>query len=403
MDAANPLCRWLLLVAGLAAVVGCQSSGSGGYARGRGQVPAEPGGPMAPPRPVTPGARVPGSPASPDVQKAGYNPAPAALARGVELLKDGIPQIKVVAYVGATNLVTDQEVVEAVRQRLGELNGLGGHARKAKEKEMYNTELRRIIERELILDEMYTRLKKAGKMAMIDDLKEFAVKAADQSLRAIRKHYGNASEQEFQDILRTQGLTAPVIRRQLERQFMADEYVRNVLKDKGRTPGLADIRAYYDAHPDEFKTDDRVKWLDIFISLNKHASAPEAYKHAVAVRRQAASGGDFVALVKQYDNGLAVGTNGVGIGSKRGEIQPADVEPAVWALKPGQVSELIQTPVGYHIVKVAEREYAGVRPFDAKVQDEVRETLLRQYREAEYKRMVEDLWRNGPVRVLEHP
>jgi parvulin-like peptidyl-prolyl isomerase len=121
------------------------------------------------------------------------------------------------------------------------------------------------------------------------------------------------------------------------------------------------------------------------------------------VRRQAAGGADIVARVKQYDNGLASGTNGVGVGSKRGEIQPADVEPTVWSLKPGEVSQLIETPAGYHIVKVVERDFAGVRPFDAKVQGEIRERLLRQYREIEYQRLVEDLWRKGPVRVIENP
>ena len=72
----------------------------------------------------------------------------------------------------------------------------------------------------------------------------------------------------------------------------------------------------------------------------------------------------------------------------------------MWALKPGEVSQVIQTPVGYHIVKVVERDVAGPRPFDAKVQGEIREKLVRTAREAEYKRVVEDLWRKGAVRVI---
>jgi parvulin-like peptidyl-prolyl isomerase len=77
------------------------------------------------------------------------------------------------------------------------------------------------------------------------------------------------------------------------------------------------------------------------------------------------------------------------------------VEPAVWALKPGEVSSVIATPVGYHIVKVVERDYAGTKPFDAKVQAEIREKILKQSREAEYRRVVEDLWRKGAVRVIQ--
>jgi hypothetical protein len=427
MDAANPLRRWLL-AAGLAAA-GCASDGTGTgptdrpppypsdtedaadraareheegrqarknvaderarlaaefYAKNPGARPgtARPQAPTEPPP-------VPGSPVPPQTAA---DPAAGA-----------VPQIRVVAHVGANNHVTDQEVIEAVRQRLPELNGLTGAARKAKEDEMYAAELRRVIERELILDEMYVRLKKNGKSTTIDGLKEFAAQQADQTLRSIRKAYGVGSEAEFLDVLKAQGLTQEVIRRQMERQAMADEYVRSVLKDKGREPRLGDVRAYYDAHPDEFKVPDRVKWLHVFVSTARHPTARAAYDHADMVRRKAAAGEDFAGLSKQYDDGVAGRVGGAGVGSERGKVQPADLEAAVWGLKAGEVSGVVETPAGYHVVKVAEREYAGARPFDAKVQAEVREKLVRQGREAEYRRVVEELWRKGPVRVIENP
>src|SRR4029078_1043453 len=124
-------------------------------------------------------------------------------------------------------------------------------------------ELRRIVERELVIDEMYAKLKKAGKLSKIDEIKESAGKAATHTLKTVRQSLGG-SEEVFADLLRTQGLSLPVIRRQIERQFMADECVKSVLSDKGRTPGLADVRAYYDANPNEFRSEDKVKWLDIF-------------------------------------------------------------------------------------------------------------------------------------------
>jgi parvulin-like peptidyl-prolyl isomerase len=329
-------------------------------------------------------------------------------AKAAELMKESIPQVKVVALIGASHLVTDQEVIEAVRQRLGEFRDLPGAARAAKEKELYAAELRRIIERELILDDMYGKLKKQGRLALADEIKEFAEKAADQSLRSIRNGYGLKTDEEFQAVLRMQGLTQPVIRRQIERQIMADEYVRSAIKEKGRTPGLADIRAYFDEHPDEFKSEDRVKWLDIFISFNKHPTPDAARVHAEQIfgkTRDSKLGPatDFLELAKQYDNGLAAGAGGIGVGSKRGEIQPPDVERVVWSLKPGEVGGPIATPTGYHIVKVVERDHAGVRAFDVKLQGQIREKLLRKYREEEYHKLIEELWRKGGVRVIEAP
>ena len=68
-------------------------------------------------------------------------------------------------------------------------------------------------------------------------------------------------------------------------------------------------------------------------------------------------------------------------------------------LKPGQVSELIPTSNGYHIVKVLEREYAGVRPLDDKLQQMIRNKLTDQLLKVERERLVADLWRKYTVVV----
>lgn len=400
MDAATPF-RRRLRAAGLAVLTaaGCQtptepgddrpvkdiraenaaksmSRNPGALPTARPQMPAD--GPAAPAGPVTPASAT----------------APA-----------GVPRIKVVALVGKDHVVTDEEVWESVRQRVMDYCTVSqGRVFKdaQKEKVVYAEELRRVVERELILDEMTAKLKKGGKPGLMDELKEFSAKAADRELRRRRKLMGVQTEDELRDIFATQGLTLPVVRRQLERQLMANEYVRSVLKEKGKLPGLAEVRAYYDAHPDEFKTADRVKWLDIFVSPNKFPSREAAAAHAAAVQREAAApGADFAALSKKYDHGLAGQQGGEGVGQKRGEIRPAELEEAVWALVPGQVSGVIETPAGYHVVAVAEREFAGVRPYDVKTQTEVREKLLDKLHDREYRRLVDELWRRGVVKVME--
>lgn len=434
MDATTPLRRWLR-TAGLPLILaaGCHTDRYPGLKYSaerpaaqqpavaqqptvaRPQAPADPL-PLPPVPTSGPYTTTAASPATPTVipgagpvtgraVPAGYTPGGAGILKPV--VPHGIPSIKMVAIVGHGNIVTDQEIWEAVRQRPNEYlrpSEQGIIRDDAKEKAIYLEELRRIVERELILDEMYARLKKAGKLAAIEEIREFATKAADKQLRDFRKRYGAKSEQELQEkIFTPQGLTAPVIRRQIQRQMMADEYVRSMLKEKGKGAGLIEIRDYYETHADDFRTADKVKWLDIFISFNRFPTARAAYDYALAVQQQAAAGADFLALVKQHDHGLASGQNGEGIGTARGEIQPVDVEPTVWALQQGQVSGLVQTPTGYHIIKIAQREVAAVRPFDFKMQDEIRRTLMIRFHEREYKRLVEELWRKGVVKVLETP
>lgn len=432
MEVAYPLSRFLVLATALAAAIGCQSDASGVNARG--QMPQDPLAPIAPPPPprigaptpidplspiapipplppnnpqpgvvpTIPGGPIAGSPVPPDARQpvvpaGGLKQLPTA----VEILKNSTPQVKVVAIVGANNVITDQEVRESVWQQNFLLTGLEGRKREEKIQELYTKALRRTIERELILDDMYSKLSKAKKTGIIDEIREESKQRADAQIKAIRKELHLTSDDDFNFWLRVQALTLPVLRRQYERDNMAQAYLSSMLKEKGRKVGLAEIRDYYDKHPEEFELPDKVKWQHIFISAAKHPAPKAAYEYTQALWKKAADGEDFTALSKQYDEGFAKMQNGFGTGELRDKIQPPDIEEAIWALKPGQISGILQTPTGWHIVKVVERNYSGVMPFDAKVQNKIRNKLNETITAAEMKKLVEELWRKGVVRVLD--
>jgi parvulin-like peptidyl-prolyl isomerase len=244
-------------------------------------------------------------------------------------------------------------------------------------------------------------LKKANKMTMVEELRDRSRQRADAQLRGMKKMLMKKTDEEFDADLRAMGLTRAVLRRHFERQFMAQAYLEEVLRGKARRAGLAEIREYYERHPEEFRVPDRAKWQHIFVSTHQHRTPEEAHRHAEALRQKAAAGGDFAALARQYDEGLARMQNGFGTGEARGNIQPPDVEQAVWSLKPGQMSGVLRGATGYHVVKVVERQVAGVEPFDVAVQGKIRDKLNKELMEAEAKRIVDDRWRKGVVRVLE--
>jgi parvulin-like peptidyl-prolyl isomerase len=394
---AHPLVRCSFLAAALAVVMGCQTE-RGAVARAQG--PNDPLGPVAPPPPPGVSPLAPTAPLAPTGGTV-VGTAPGTVVPTTADAKAGTPRVKVVAVVGTSlTVITDQEVRESVWQRNEELARYEGREREAKTKELYTAALRRAIERELILDEMYGKLKKANKGNVIDEIKDAAAQETERQLRFIKKQIGIKSDEDFTTFLRIQGLTVQVLRRQYEREAMARQYVTSMLKEKGRRASLADVRDYYDKHPKEFATKDSVKWQHVFVSANKHGQA--AAQRAEAIRQAAANGQDLGALSKQYDDGLAGAQNGLGVGERGGEIAQ-DLEATVLGLKPGELSAVIQTPTGYHIVKVLEREYAGVRPFDQTVQNAIRDKLDGQFYEADRAKMVEDLWRKGVVQVVEEP
>ena len=337
---------------------------------------------------------------APEVTPASLSPSPSASpSLGVDLFRDRA--VKVAAYIGTDTVITDDEVLQMVRQRARDFVQLTGSERELKEREVYKEELRKVIERELVIVEMLTRLKKNKKESVIEELKDHADKSAQRRMTDYRKANKFATEEEFVEVLKQQGLTYKGIRRQLERDALSGVYLEQTLKDKVKQITLSDLWDYYQSHPKEFAVEDRVKWLDLFVSFRRFNSPEDAKKFADHTWRQAQNGGDFAALVEKFGQGDSNLRKGEGVGEKRGEIQPPELEKVLFEMDAGQVSALLQTATGYHLVKVVERDRAGAKPFDEKVQIECRERLNRQVQKVEYEKMMDELWRKYRPKVIE--
>lgn len=347
--------------------------------------PAPPPGQSTPPAPVTP-LPAPSDPRSDLPVPSSLPPAPPTT------------RVKMVATIGPEYFVTDEEVSMAVRQRARDYVTLTGPERLAKEKEVYREELRKLIERELIVAEFIGKVKK-NKPEYLDDIWADAAKMADRQLRDLRRQNDLTSEEKFTQALDAMGLNLKTYKRNIERAMVTQMYLRELLKDKGKTISLAEIEAHYRRHPDEFKIDDRVVWQHLFVSFGGSASPAEAKQKAEQLLKAAQGGGDVAKLATEHGHGDSALRHGEGNGTKRGEILPRELEPTVLSLKAGQVSGLVATATGYHIVKVTERDVAGVRPFDAKVQADIRNKLTDQLLKQERDRVVEDLWRRSAVTI----
>lgn len=346
---------------------------------------------------AAPAQSPPASPRSDPVKAASHVPAPPT----TDALR--YTQIKVVASIGHDAVITDDEVWQMVRSRMREFGDLTGEKRDAKEKQIYKEELRELIGRELIVVELFDRMKKNKADAKIEELKKHAAEAAERDIleRKRRQGLGDLSEADFIKLLQQQGLSYKSLKRQLEQETLSRIYLEQMIKDKVKYISLNDLWDYYQANSKEFAVADRVKWLDLFVSFANFKSMDEAKAHATAAWKNAMAGADFPELVKKYGQGDSNLRDGEGVGQKRGEIQPAEIEPVLFEMEANQVSPLLQTATGYHIVKVVEREKAGTLPFDERVQSLIRMKLSAQVQEKERARIVEDLWRKYRPKVVD--
>lgn len=123
----------------------------------------------------------------------------------------------------------------------------------------------------------------------------------------------------------------------------------------------ADIQTYYDGHSSEFSRPERVHARHILVRAAEDAS-PEtkaaARKKADDLLAKAKGGSDFAALAKENSEDPGSAPQGGDLGFfPRGQMVP-QFEAVAFSIAPGSISEIVETPFGFHIIKVEAKEEA---------------------------------------------
>jgi peptidyl-prolyl cis-trans isomerase D len=144
-------------------------------------------------------------------------------------------------------------------------------------------------------------------------------------------------------------------------QFVPSRYTDEVTFDD------AELEKYYRRHLDQFDIPEQVKASHILIKVDQDADqATRDKKRAFAeeLLAEAKAGKDFDELARTYSDDKASAVKGGDLGFfTRGTMVPA-FEQVAFNLEPGKISELVETPFGYHIIKVEAYTEAGVKSLD---------------------------------------
>ena len=161
----------------------------------------------------------------------------------------------------------------------------------------------------------------------------------------------------------------------------------------------AEIAAFYAENQDLFKDPDRVHTRHILFKVEPDSSPAEreaARKKAVSAHQRAVAGEDFAGLAVELSDGPNALKGGDLGFTTRGQMVPS-FDDAVWVLKPGEISGVVESNLGYHVIKVEEIVIGTSVPLE-EVQPVV-EDLLRQKRTGqELGVLVVELRANAEVR-----
>jgi peptidyl-prolyl cis-trans isomerase D len=142
---------------------------------------------------------------------------------------------------------------------------------------------------------------------------------------------------------------------------------------------LADreIEAYYEYNVEAFKEPKQVKARHILFKLREDASEQEektVREKAEKVLKEARENGDFAALAKKYSEGPTKDNGGdLGYFTEGRMVKP--FEEVAFQMKKGEISDLVRTPFGYHIIYIEDIREERTKPLD-EVREEISNVLL---------------------------
>jgi parvulin-like peptidyl-prolyl isomerase len=143
---------------------------------------------------------------------------------------------------------------------------------------------------------------------------------------------------------------------------LKEKYIRERLKDVNWD---ATAKEAYQVQKQKYMTDEMVQASHILIKVDEKRSEEAAKALALELRERALKGEDFAELAKQYSADSSVTRNAGTLGFfKRGQmVKP--FEEAVFAMhKPGEISQPVKTPFGYHVIRFDARKAPAQIPFD---------------------------------------
>jgi peptidyl-prolyl cis-trans isomerase C len=179
----------------------------------------------------------------------------------------------------------------------------------------------------------------------------------------------------FKALLKAQKLTESALREGIERGRRVDLLVERVLSEVPE-PTDAEVLAYFEAHREEQTRPRRAQVQHILIKADpgKAGDVAAARGRLEEIRRRIDSGEDFPGLAAAHSECPSGRKTGGSLGwLDQGAMVP-EFDAAVFALETGRVSEIVETPLGLHLIRKTAEDPGGPAEF-TDVQEKIRDLL----------------------------
>jgi peptidyl-prolyl cis-trans isomerase C len=221
----------------------------------------------------------------------------------------------------------------------------------------------------------------------------------DSQIDQIKKQF--PTEDAFKQMLQSRGVTVENLRTDTAETIAVNQMLQKELEPKVKVTD-ADMKTFYDQNRPRFHQEDSVHASHILIRVDEKADAATkaaARAKAEDLLKQLKKGSAFADLAKKNSQDPGSAPNGGDLGFfSRGQMVPA-FEAAAFALQPGQTSSVVESPFGYHVIRVAEAKPGRDLNYD-EVKGQIDEYLRQQQRDQHSQEFVDQLKAKAKIEVL---
>ncbi len=220
----------------------------------------------------------------------------------------------------------------------------------------------------------------------------------EKELNAIISQY--PSPEMFSSALAKQGISEEKFRSHTATNVTIKNFIEETITNKIEVTPEAKT-AYYDEHREDFKHDEEVGAKHILIQTTKDEPEDSVKSKRVRIEsilERARNGEDFSALATEYSEGPSSSKGGdLGYFGRGKMVKP--FEEAAFALNVGEISDVVETNYGFHIIKVYDKKGAGYSSFE-EVEDYIENAIKSGKTRESLDKMIDELTEKADIKIL---
>ena len=285
------------------------------------------------------------------------------------------------------HILTRQDYDREITRIIQQFASMGQALTGSQLRDVENDILDNLVETVLI----YQHSLKAGVVAAEEEIQE--------EFDSIKNQF--PTESDFKEALENQYHTAKSLREQVKRDLTVNQYIETeILADLSVED--SELLDYYDINKSEFVSSHRVRASHILVLVDAEAdqiTKQIAIEKLENVKKELAAGEGFSELAKTYSEG-PTGPYGGDLGFfGRGQTDPS-FEDAAFTLQIGEVSDIVESEYGYHLITVTDVLPAGVILF-SDIKEVLKENLLGEKNRSAVEEFVESLRSSAQIEMFD--